>query len=495
MKILQLPNIGNGGRLGNQIFAIASTIGLALRHGYTPRFPSDWKYRKYFNIPDEWFGEILSDGFRRVESCFEYDEKIGRFLDGNSHMINLYGYLQCPKYWAGFEGEIKRYLTPKGAEPGSVPKVAIHYRRGDYLNNPNYKQLSVDYTAGIYSEYFYPAPIQAFSDNYEFIRLHHEGDILPKGDEMQDFINMINCRFHIISNSTFAWWAAYLSNGFTVYPPVWFDGKLSERCSTKTLFPEGWQQGEIKKANLSDVTFIIPVSFDHIDRLHNLATVIAYLKTNFHTNIIVGEINSKCFSKIPADYMHFDFGGQFHRTKALNEMTKAANTPYVVNYDADVLIPPFQLLKMADMLRSGTDVVYPYDGRFCMVERSHLPNMGNDLSGFAGKQFPKVGASREDRNSYGGCVGFNKVSYLGIGGENENFVSMGAEDQERWRRCNMLLTVERVPGQLFHMNHYRGTNSTFRHDYGTRNQYYWKQICAMTDDQFIEHIKTFTWLR
>jgi hypothetical protein len=84
---------------------------------------------------------------------------------------------------------------------------------------------------------------------------------------------------------------------------------------------------------------------------------------------------------------------------------------------------------------------------------------------------------------------------MGIGGENENFVSMGAEDQERWRRCNLLLKVDRVKGQLFHMNHWRGNNSTFRHDWGTRNQYYWKQLCAMNDDKFKEHIKTFTWLK
>ena len=106
-----------------------------------------------------------------------------------------------------------------------------------------------------------------------------------------------------------------------------------------------------------------------------------------------------------------------------------------------------------------------------------------------------MGAISPTGPSYGGAVGYNKEAFISAGGENENFASMGAEDQERWRRFNLLLKVERVNGPLYHINHHRGVNSTFKHSMGKANQVYWAKLCKMTDEQFKEHIKTFTWLK
>ena len=39
--------LGNKGRLGNQLFQIASTIGIATENGRPFAFP-DWEYNKYF---------------------------------------------------------------------------------------------------------------------------------------------------------------------------------------------------------------------------------------------------------------------------------------------------------------------------------------------------------------------------------------------------------------------------------------------------------------
>ncbi len=136
MKILQLPVIGNGGRMGNHLFTIASTIGIALRNGYTPRFPADWKYRDRFNIPDEWFGEIVPSNYPITENAYIYQD-FHLFSD----IATIQGYLQSPKYWKGYEDLIRQYLTPKEAKPGTKEGVAIHYRRGDYVDNPNYFQL------------------------------------------------------------------------------------------------------------------------------------------------------------------------------------------------------------------------------------------------------------------------------------------------------------------------------------------------------------------
>jgi hypothetical protein len=242
MKILQLPNPGNGGRLGNQIFAIASTIGLALRHGYTPRFPANWKYRDVFNIPAEWFGPIISGYVMQAEeSSYEYSiplvAYIGLTCQSGAKVVSLSGYLQSPKYWAGYEAEIRRYLTPKGCKPGSRDAVGIHYRRGDYVGNPNYVELGYEY----YTNAFY-----GFTDFEDTVTRSDDSDSIKYahgqtcGTEIEDFISLAECKEHIISNSTFSWWAAYLSNGKVVAPKEWFAGELAKRCSTKDLLPENW---------------------------------------------------------------------------------------------------------------------------------------------------------------------------------------------------------------------------------------------------------------
>jgi hypothetical protein len=237
MKLLQLPNPGNNGRLGNQLFGIASTIGLALRHGYTPRFPADWKYRDVFNIPAEWFGDIAPEYRNIKEQCYKHDFALERYIQTYQYFISLSGYLQSPKYWEGYEAEIRQYLTPKGCKPGSRDAVGIHYRRGDYVGNPNYAQLGEDY----YKNAFYGLTNSEYtiarSDDAKFIK-YTWGQIC--GTEIKDFIALAECKEHIISNSTYSWWAAYLSGGKVVAPKEWFSGELAKRCSTKDLLPENW---------------------------------------------------------------------------------------------------------------------------------------------------------------------------------------------------------------------------------------------------------------
>jgi len=237
MKLLQLPNPGNGGRLGNMMFAIASTIGLALRHGYTPRFSADWKYRDSFNIPNEWFGDILHSPIFK-ENHYEYDLNLNDSIGLNFiKVFSISGYLQSPKYWAGYEAEMRQYLTPKGCNPGSRDAVGIHYRLGDYVGNPNYAQLGEEY----YKNAFYGLTNSEYtiarSDDAKFIK-YTWGQIC--GTEIEDFISLAECKEHIISNSTYSWWAAYLSGGKVVAPKEWFAGELAKRCSTKDLLPENW---------------------------------------------------------------------------------------------------------------------------------------------------------------------------------------------------------------------------------------------------------------
>lgn len=482
MKILQLPNIGNGGRLGNHLFTIASTIGLALRHGYTPRFPANWKYRNRFNIPDEWFGEIVNVTPLR-EAGYEYQE-----WPLYGEVVSISGYLQSPKYWAGFEDKIREYLTPKGCKPAIIDRTAVHYRRDDYVGNPNYYQLPMGY-------YLTDGEVMAFSDDNGFKCLHHYP--AATRNEIEDLILMVSCNRHIISNSTFSWWGAYLSGSNDVtYPSKWFDGPLADRATTKDLFPDEWKEGDVnRKYDTMDVTFIIPFSYDHQDRAINIQLIISFIVAHFDTNIICGEINT---NSLDGFAMNFDFNGIFHRTRALNEMTKAATTPFVINWDSDVLCSPWQIVKMIQALRNGDEIVYPYDGPMTMVPKEYTGLLQNDLTlvPLAGKGFKTAGATSARDVSFGGAFGFNKVAYMAIGGENENFISYGPEDQERFRRCNVMgLKVSRVKGTIYHIDHWRGDNSSFRHAAGRSNQRYWEQVRRFDRQQYLNHINSWKWLK
>jgi hypothetical protein len=245
------------------------------------------------------------------------------------------------------------------------------------------------------------------------------------------------------------------------------------------------------KTNLLDTTFIIPVSYDHPDRLENLNLVRAYLNQHFDTNIIVGEIGTR---QMDAD-VHFDYP-TFHRTKALNEMTLMAKTPYVVNWDADVLVEPSQIKAMVEMLRAGVDVVYPYDGPMTMLPKEYrqIIKDGLSLAPLAGKVFRTAGATSHKDASFGGAVGFNKDAYMGIGGENEMHVSYSNEDYERYWRANMLgLKISRVPGTIYHVHHWRGNNSSFKHENGQQNLIVWKIQRNFSKDQLLKMINHPKW--
>lgn len=450
-------------RLGNALFMAASTIGIARLHMLKPLFPANWKYRQYFNIPDEMFGDCEVN-YTYNEPHFHYAEVEIR----DSGNIELRGYFQSEKYFSHCKDEILEYLTPKGIEPGSIEAVAIHHRRGDYINNPNYQQLGMGYYISAYDHIFKGKEIRAFSDDINYIDLHYGGNTLNAKavSDIEDLKNIIACKNHICGNSTFSWWGAYLSKGFAVRPSKYFAGPLSQTHDEKDLWPVNWAPLDItSRVGIGDVTFIIPFMADHADRVNNILTVYNFITKHFDTNILIGEINTEKLTESIKYKM-----GVFHRTKVLNDLTRRANTPYVFNWDADVACSPFQVYNAVAALRNGNDVVYPFDGTVANIPRHSIGGFvaSLDVGVFAGKVWPWMGATYK---SVGMAFCYNKESFLRVGGENEGFVSYGAEDQERYMRFKRLgLRVERVSGTVFHLDHHRGKDSNESHSNAMGNR-------------------------
>jgi hypothetical protein len=246
---------------------------------------------------------------------------------------------------------------------------------------------------------------------------------------------------------------------------------------------------------LTDVTFTIPVKFDSNERKRNLEAVVGYLTTHFITNIMI--IEDGPHQALQKKYTHIFVKKAstdlMHRTKYLNFMAKEAKTPYIVNYDTDVLLPINQYILSIEMLRNNVaDIIYPYDGRFVDLTGSTLEHVIKTKS--------LIGIDESHgrlltKDSVGGCVFANRAKYIEGGMENENFVSWGPEDLERKERFEKLgYTVKRIPGQLFHLNHPKSLNSANEtHSSFIRNGEEYTKIKNMSAEELRAYVNTWSW--
>jgi hypothetical protein len=136
----------------------------------------------------------------------------------------------------------------------AVEAVSMHIRRGDYVTNPaagryhgvsplEYYQAAVaEVAAKLRAPHFF-----AFSDDPDWVKanlriaapltcVEHNG---PE-KAYEDLRLMTLCRHHIIANSSFSWWGAWLSRNpekIVVAPRRWFN---SDEIDTRDLIPASW---------------------------------------------------------------------------------------------------------------------------------------------------------------------------------------------------------------------------------------------------------------
>ncbi len=152
-------------------------------------------------------------------------------------------YLQSEKYWSTYADEIKaRYRAGPTVRSDMLPYVAIHVRRGDYIGNPFYVDLlKTDYYQKAMAE-FPGAEFILFSDDIEVVKnlpLFENCHICTVSDPALSLSHMIECKGHIIANSSFSWWGAYLSphGGKVVAPKQWHPDGVQ-----RTELPSKWIQ-------------------------------------------------------------------------------------------------------------------------------------------------------------------------------------------------------------------------------------------------------------
>jgi len=143
--VITYSGLGLMGRFGNQLFQIASTIGIARRNGHDFCFPK-WEHQSHFSnkLPEGYaFGTEIK------EKNFHYDE----YILPKEGSFSLSGYFQSWRYFEYCKEEILRYFSfPKRI----IDNVAVHIRRGDYVGRehfhglipPSYYNLAMDQFPG-----------------------------------------------------------------------------------------------------------------------------------------------------------------------------------------------------------------------------------------------------------------------------------------------------------------------------------------------------------
>lgn len=242
------------------------------------------------------------------------------------------------------------------------------------------------------------------------------------------------------------------------------------------------------KIDMKDVTFCIPVRLDSYERSENLRVSREYILDNFDTTVLVGEQAPR---QIDYSILYEFPEGFFYKTKLLNELYKLSQTPIIVSYDCDVIIPVEQLVAAANQIKNGYDFVYPYDSNFYDVNREYIPYLSSQRF----SDIPNDKIESLSTVSYGGCCFFNKERYREAGYTNQNFKSWGLEDTEIWYRLMKLkYRLDRVPGVLYHMNHPRGVDSSQANPFHVQNYAEIRKIEDVSEDDLKSYIQTWDWL-
>jgi hypothetical protein len=243
--------LGSKGNFGNQLFQIASTIGIAMRNGQDFGFP-EWEYSKYFsmNLP-------LYDSSIQYESVQEKHFNYSDVLVEERN-CDLNGWFQSEKYFHKetvksyflFKSEIVSDVKEKYKEVLSKKNILISVRRGDFINHPYYFQLDYKYYFLAITTQFPDWKERSLiftSDNIAYCKRHFQ--FLPNAIFVEDsfIIEQIilgsMCDDYVISNSTFSWWQAWLGETETtriIRPIQNFRDKFRLMNDDKDYFPVRW---------------------------------------------------------------------------------------------------------------------------------------------------------------------------------------------------------------------------------------------------------------
>lgn len=244
--MITFNKLGTYGRIGNQMFEVAGTIGIATKCGHDFGFPY-WK--NYDQVQRFGGGEDID-----IQKWFKNPLPLvapGEYPDYNVGWgyhdvavpdgVSMNGHFQSEKYFKHCEKLIRHYFEFATQTKKRIDTVAVHFRGGDYGG---------DYHPTMTREY-YQAAAKFFDKGFKFLLftddperakdvIPFEYELVPRGHSMVDLELMTRCDAHIIANSTYSWWGAWLANSRRVIAPQKWFGPAAKRISGRDLYCENW---------------------------------------------------------------------------------------------------------------------------------------------------------------------------------------------------------------------------------------------------------------
>jgi hypothetical protein len=249
------------GGMGNQMFQYA--MGLAVARRLDTRVQLDTSLLGV-NRPlalHQWNIDALQLAPRHAATVHEQGMRYNQAtVDSIKDGDVLQGYWQSEKYFYdpdALRGEFtpltwsirSRDLLKQIFQSNSV---AVHVRRGDYLNEPHksfHGILSDKYYADAMTRIWHERGLSArffiFSDDIKWVKSNFSSEpftFVEPGTESEDIYLMSICNHAIIANSSFSWWGAWLGdkqkNRTVIAPAKWFADGSGEDYSD--IVPERW---------------------------------------------------------------------------------------------------------------------------------------------------------------------------------------------------------------------------------------------------------------
>jgi len=254
------------GRLGNILFEAGAALTYAKRTGKELHF----SIRSRISTPVKLYSDFIKNvKIEKLEDVLHDEPRKNMYenqsippveipnVEGN---VTLNGYYQSEFYmdkdlvrnFFKIDNGLKRSLIEKynGLEDG----VGMSVRRTDYLRHKDlFNVMSKKYYESMYNTYFKGLTCFVTSDDVDWCKKNLEIDNCVYIEENDETClrTLSLCKHHIMSCSTYSWWAAFLEekkDSVNVVPTPWF----STQCNlyNDAITPSRWKKIPINKEML-----------------------------------------------------------------------------------------------------------------------------------------------------------------------------------------------------------------------------------------------------